>query len=430
MFSTVSTGPPGPPIDDVLPGASVLTGELGRLAVAEFLTEQGWEFEDAKPVQAMYRPRRSMVVRHRATARDVDGSARVLNVCTAVGPVEEHPAVGGPVVTSPSTVRRSGFLTTWAFPCDPALPMLGVAASGPAMREFLADAGVAAVRAVNVEPIAYRPGRRAAIRYAALDADGVRRLYGKVLRPSRADRLRRALAGLQRRPGVRLATPIAQSDGLFVTDPLPGRPLRDLLVQGGALPGPGRLTEAMRRVGRAFSPESLSRRPSPASVARTHRRVVAHLIPDLEETARAVEERGAELLGDATRRSNAVPVHGDFYDAQIFVAGDHSIGLIDLDDVGLGWPVMEMGNFAAHLLALAFAVPAAKPRALAYRTLALEHFVQREHVDAGALAGAEAVSLLGLAAGPFRVLEPDWRRAVALRVTAAAQLLGLDAPDR
>ncbi|HEV3474249.1 MAG TPA: hypothetical protein VG602_02665, partial [Actinomycetota bacterium] len=150
-----------------MPGVRGLFGEEGRAAVARFLEGRGWTVEEARPVQASYRPGRSCLVRFRARASGPPGR-RVFSICaeTRHRPPRMHPPdqetadrfdLAEPVeVVDPYLV--------WAFPYDPTLPRLGDAAWGAAVRERL---GRTADRptAVSVQPLRYRPRRRAVFRY-------------------------------------------------------------------------------------------------------------------------------------------------------------------------------------------------------------------------------------------------------------------------
>jgi aminoglycoside phosphotransferase (APT) family kinase protein len=116
-------------------------------------------------------------------------------------------------------------------------------------------------------------------------------------------------------------------------------------------------------------------------------------------------------------------VHGDLYEAQVIVDPDGTLGLIDLDDLSVGDPAMDAANMCAHLMVLAMSVPLARDRLMAYRGDVAGAFSQALGVSETQLARREAVCALRLATGPFRVLEPDWPRAVERRVEAAAGLL-------
>ena len=119
-------------------------------------------------------------------------------------------------------------------------------------------------------------------------------------------------------------------------------------------------------------------------------------------------------------------VHGDLYDDQVFVDDRFRLALVDLDDVGLGDPLLDAANACAHLLALAAARPAQAKRLLAYRTLVRDEFLRALDAAPADLAWREGLCVLLLATGPLRVLSPTWRREsaaltdVAVRLTAAA----------
>jgi aminoglycoside phosphotransferase (APT) family kinase protein len=124
------------------------------------------------------------------------------------------------------------------------------------------------------------------------------------------------------------------------------------------------------------------------------------------------------------RRDDVPPrtVHGDLYDAQVFVGREYSLGLIDLDDVGPGDPAMDAGNFLAHLVALALAFPSAGRRVLAYRTLMRTAFLDRLGLDPAELAWREALEMFQLALGPLRTLNRRWPHEVNRRVGLALRL--------
>jgi aminoglycoside phosphotransferase (APT) family kinase protein len=145
--------------------------------------------------------------------------------------------------------------------------------------------------------------------------------------------------------------------------------------------------------------------------------VVARLLPALSATAwRLVESVPS---GEAVDERI---VHGDLYEGQVLVADD-SLGLVDLDDVGPGDPVLDAATFCAHLLALAASAGGAAGRVLRYRELLRAAFLQRLDVDPRALAWREAYAMLLLAPGPVRVLHREWARQMTTRIELAEQLL-------
>ena len=63
-------------------------------------------------------------------------------------------------------------------------------------------------------------------------------------------------------------------------------------------------------------------------------------------------------------RSDDWVVHGDLYENQVLFDGA-TLGLIDLDDLGPGDPLLDAANFCAHLLLLGTSRPA--PTVLRFR---------------------------------------------------------------
>jgi aminoglycoside phosphotransferase (APT) family kinase protein len=148
---------------------------------------------------------------------------------------------------------------------------------------------------------------------------------------------------------------------------------------------------------------------------------VARLLPSEGCAAGRVAE-AVIAWAEESEPSEQRIVHGDLYENQLFVDGD-SLGLIDLDDIGPGDPLLDAANFSAHLLVLGASGPPAAAVILRYREELRAAFVRRLDADPAALGWREAYCLLRLAAGPFRVLHPDWPRRMADRLTLAARAL-------
>ncbi|MGH2656364.1 MAG: phosphotransferase family protein [Actinomycetota bacterium] len=413
------------PSDPGLPGArGLLTGE-GREAISAFLGERGWSVEDARPAQALYRPGRSAAVRYRVLAHR-GGGQRTFVLCAETrarartpGPLPED-AEDRTGLAEP--VGRSGQHLVWAFPFDPSLPDLADVAWGPEVARRLGAA------AVSVQLLRYRPRRRAVFRYRVLRRGrGGRRwetAFGKVLPRSKAERARLAAGSvLEGSEALRLSMPAGSlGEDAFVFEPARGRSLRDLLVAGGPLPSPERVALLPEKVAEQVGPRLPEvARPSPTEAAGSAAAVLGRLVPSwAAEVDRVVE---AVAAGESRAARAAPAVHGDLYEAQVFVDEDFSLGLIDLDDLGPGDPATDAANFCAHLLVLALSVPAAADRLAAYRGLVREAFLRRLGIPSADLAWREALAALLLASGPFRVLDPRWPAEVGRRVQLAVRLL-------
>ncbi|QNG36414.1 phosphotransferase [Geodermatophilaceae bacterium NBWT11] len=285
----------------------------------------------------------------------------------------------------------------WRWPLDPALPALAWATSAAAVRRRLPALGVPAEEAV-LRLRAYRPGRRAVVEVVAPGGCW----FLKVVPPA-------AVAGLAGRHdllvGAVPAPPVLArtDDGVLVLPALPGTPLRDLLDDLPALvPALDGVLDAL--------PASLATLPrvrTPLDRAAGHGAVLGlvtpHLRPRLDRltVALAAVDPGDHPL---------VPVHGDFYEAQLLLADGAVSGLLDVDGAGAGHRIDDWATLLGHLVVLGRddvrrAVAAALPW------------------PAGQLAARVSAVVLGLATGPFRVQLAGWPRRTEARLALAEQVL-------
>lgn len=283
----------------------------------------------------------------------------------------------------------------------PALKMDELKNAAPAVDpgralDFLRDAGGGAGwefrRILHVEPIRHRPRRRLTIRYTVEarrydEPFRIRTVYGKLYQGRRGNRTHRILDALWTalpssastreaavppagtRTPPRLPEPIGYSPRrrFLLLVGLDGRPLAELLH------GP----DARRCLGR-FAIELAAFHDVPldptlnalvtdgslpvhdaaeeAAVVQdaidrvANGRIDAETKHEHERTARrvlaclAVKRHGA--LPNADRRPRLV--HRDLYPDQVLVSDDRS-ALVDLDEVAVGEPELDLGNFTAHL---------------------------------------------------------------------------------
>ena len=422
----MTTAPPAIASDPGLPGARGLFTGDGVRAVNSFLEERGWAMEDVRPVQTLYRPGRGCSVRFRVRASGPRGRA-TLSICaetrarrTTPAPVqhgfEERFGFADPV-------GESGGYLVWTFPYDPSLRELPDAAWGGAQRDRLP--GPERPLAVAVEPLRYRARRRGVFRYRALhEVRGGREWrtwYGKVIPRRKASRSLEAAPVLARSGlPMRLALPEGAGEQSLLLPSVEGSSLRDLLVRGGPLPAPERLAALPVVLAAGVDASAVTwERPSADVIAQGTRDLLEPVVPHAaSQVSRVVDA----VLTESTAAAQAV-VHGDLYEAQILVGDRYSLGLIDLDDLALGDPLMDAANLSAHLVALALALPAAAGRLVAYRRLLRRALLDTLGASSRDLAWREALCMLQLAAGPFRVLSPNWPEEVGRRVGVAVRLL-------
>jgi hypothetical protein len=371
--------------------------------VARFLEGRGLDPHRVEPAQAHYRP------------------GRWLAVCYRTAAVER--ASGIPLCPTVTIECRAGEADlAWAFPDDPALPGLAVATDPIRVRRRLRPRPEALV----VEPLRYRPRRRAVLRYRL---DGNRVLFGKVVTPRRGRRLL-TLAETLRPTGLRLALPVAHAGpGALVLPALSGTPLRVLLLAGAPLPAPERVADLSVALHQRCSPllaaeaRGTTRRVVDPGTALCAAQIVARLLPSEGCAAGRLAEA---VIGwaDGSEPADEWIVHGDLYENQVFVDGD-SLGFVDLDDLGPGDPLLDAANFVAHLRVLAASGPPAAAVVNRYREELRTAFLRRLDAGPADLAWREAYCLLRLATGPFRVLHPDWPRRMADRLALAAEALSV-----
>lgn len=407
MVTTALRRPPSLAADRDLPGAADLLADAGVERVVRFLDERGWEPHRVEAAQAHYRPGRSLAV------------------CFRTGAVDR--SSGRPVCPTVTVEIRAGEAeSVWAFPDDPSLPGLARAIDADLVRRRLGPRSAQ----VTVEPLRYRPRRRAVLRYRF---DGGRAVFGKVLKPARGRRLL-AVADALRATGMRLALPVGQlAPGALILPFLYGDSLRDLLLTGGRLPTPDRVAALSEQLHRRSSPvlipsdlaadRSAIRRQVDPATALSASQVVARLLPAEGCSIGRVAEA---VIGwaEASEPPEEWIVHGDLYENQVLVEGER-LGLVDLDDLGPGDPLLDAANFIAHLLVLGTSGSSAGARILGYRGELRAAFCRRLEADPAALSWREAYCLLRLVSGPFRVLHPDWPRRTADRLALATGALSM-----
>jgi len=360
------------------------------------------------PRQVTHQPNRSTVVQYRADIEWADGATSGETIVAATG---ERIPTGAAVLDDGSTR-----VAVWRWPSDPSLPGLSAALDRNRVAGLLDDLGIDG-GTVQLRPRAYRPGRRAVI-----EATGRRgRLFLKVVRPGTVE----ALHDTHRSLAARLPVPDSlgwTSDGILVLPALPGRTLRDVLRSGKPTPpGPSAIDALLDRLpaGLAHGP----RRRDVFAGADHHGAVVAETLPTLRDEVDALL---AHLHAAPRTSHDVVAVHGDLYEAQLLVGRTGFTGLLDVDTAAAGHRVDDIANLCAHLSVLALVTD--RPRVVKrYGAAVLAHAESR--FDRADLRARIAAAVVGLATGPFRVLEANWPLATARRVELARAWLDGSATD-
>ncbi|WP_040495533.1 aminoglycoside phosphotransferase family protein [Ilumatobacter nonamiensis] len=404
-------------IDDaVLPAAVHLTGEHAPAILAPAVEMAGGRLVDARPVSVQYRPGSDLVVQftcqvewpRRGEVREtIVASSTVYGEPPGTVPIEAEAPDG--------TVLRVG---VWRWPFDPSLPALEDAVVSPRAAVMFSDV---AVGDPHLEVVAYRPTERAVIR--ATDRRG--QFYVKLVAPAtthdfvtRHERLRAA--------GLPVPNVLAfdANAGWIALEALLGDTFRVRLKEDRhPWPKPDDILELCARL----APVDSSGAPpvrSRVSDAIAHAQVLASVAPEHVGRLDAL----VEAFSNAEARSIArrgPTVHGDLHEGQLILDGRDGApaitGLLDIDDVGPGDPIGDLGTLLAHLTFRASQLDGDGAELRRYIDDLTPAFAAA--VDPGELRIATAAVLVGLATGPFRIQHPGWRAAIDEQLTNAEELL-------
>lgn len=376
--------------DALLPAAAHLTGPDAVDVLAPVVVAAGGRLVRCEPTAVQYRPRRELVVRYRCVVRNGASTAAdtLLAATTTSGPLPGTVPVEA--VTPDGTELRVG---VWRWPFDPILPDLATMTTphlaAPLLRSLVGGRP-------GLEVVAYRPTERAVIRASGPERD----VYVKVVPPATAPSLVDRHARLVR-AGIPAPRVLAVDGGWIALEALPGTTLRDRLKGGPrALPSPVSYRDLLRSVG-VVDVGDLPPVRSRLLDAPHHAAMLARVLPgSAARVSEIIERVGAPI--DAQR--DVATVHGDLHEAQL-VVDDHTVtGLLDVDDLGPGDPLADIGTLVAHLRFRAMTCD--DPRVDAYADEVREAVAIGR--DPAAVDRHVAAVLVGLATGPFRIQQRDW----------------------
>ena len=304
------------------------------------------------------------------------------------------------------------------YPVDSRLPGL-VEAAEPNSALELANQHVLTMpaRRARVQLIRYRPEYRAVLRHRL----GRVRLYARVMRPSDVDGFLRTHAVATKTAFVIPGLAGCWNDGgvVWLTE-IRGEDLRRRIRKGKAHK-PTALLDGLESLWNVPLNECGIR---PFSLSRAYSRALGSFKHNLRDDAESAYKVNliAEALNpfvESWRPSHMA--HNDFYDDQLLLMENGRIALVDLEDIGPGDPMLDVGNFLAHLRWSSQSSNqdrAANCRAYheEMRRAALERF----RWDARSLALREAVCLFRICTNIIRHPKPDW----ISRLDAGLELVG------
>lgn len=392
MFPVSSVGRGA--VDPALQGSDTLLTEQVPAPVVAIIEEAGSTLTSLQAVQSSWWPGKQLIVRYKVTAEGglLDGSHQMV---ATVGRIPD----GAVRVEGPN-----GAVGMWVVPNDPELPGLAPALDRPTVSRLTADLGSGTtIDAIRFR--AYRPGRRGVVEAVGSPHS----LFLKVVRPKAAKSLHEKHRHLSAHMPVPDSLGFSADLGVVVLPAIPGTDLRKALRDEEAvLPAPADVAAMIEDL-----PHPLDDKVTKSPIEK---------LPRVAELLSLIVPTEAERLGQLVSaiglddRDPDVPVHGDFYEAQVLVHEGHPVGLIDVDTYGWGRPGDDPAMMIGHLNLLAASTSNPK-RVLGFASRIQELWEAK--LDPVDLRKRIAAVILGQATGPFRVQRPEWPSETVDRIDVA-----------
>ena len=308
------------------------------------------------------------------------------------------------------------------YPDDPLLPGLAEAAY-PETALRLLNRHVLAVgaRRARVEVIRYRPGSRAVLRHSL----GRVRFYARVMRPDAAAPLLAAREPIGRSSFVlpRLAG-YWEEGGVMWLPEIPGRNLRRYIRRGN-MPDPAPLLDGLETLwAQPAAPDGSPPFNLPGAYGRA-KRILRHKVHDGDAAYRSLAQAVKTLDPFVKSWQPTALAHNDFYDDQMLVLPDGRIALVDFEEAGPGDPMLDVGNFLAHLKWRArLGCQRENDVSAGFHDVFRQAALHRFRWSARELAQREAVCLFRTATNIIRHPQADWREKLEAGLALVNETLG------
>ena len=437
-------------LDDTgIPG---LKTALDPDAVMQLLVDNFPEFREgsqaleARVIDVQYKPGRQCRILYRLKFRVPDAHrSRRQDIIIDALPAGEAPVAfpeellaryntyQGRHLLTPWAYDRKAHITIHAFPLDPVLTQLGDIMDGEIMkRRFHAHWRDRRIRVRRVTPsvLAYTPRSRATILYEILseskdsDLPEIRYVIGKVHSSRPAWKLFAGAWSLWQasKMRVRLAPP-----GGYIGDLNMTLQERCTGIRLGDLAGKPSYTSAVRETGRSIaivhglSVPTVSKRTPQREIQSVERwgSVVAALFGERSSEIEKLRHDLASQLGARTEMKGLV--HGDFHPANVLVDDNH-ITLIDLDQMALGDPLVDVGRFLASQRIAALRVHGNIGGLSCDADHFLERYLANSGEDESRVRLFEAAALMTSAATGFRLQRPGWEESASMIIDEAKRI--------
>ena len=308
------------------------------------------------------------------------------------------------------------------FPDDPELPGLARAAD-PESALSLVKKHVMAIppRRIRVEVIRYRPRSHAVLRHRL----GKARFYARIMKPAAMPALMDATELIARSsfsvPRIAGYWP----DGAVIwTSEIPGENLRQY-IRVGKQPDTDALLEGLESLW-AIPAASGNGRPFDLSGRyRGAKREIKNAVRDHEDARREFGRAVAALEPFIQSWRPEGTAHNDFYDDQMLVLPDGRLVLVDFEETGPGDPMLDVGNFLAHLRWSAMTGSTKRATAkMEYHGIFKDAALVRFGWDERELALREGICLFRTCVFPVLRPRPDWLERLQLGLSLVNEAIG------
>ena len=319
-------------------------------------------------------------------------------------------------------IERDQPVEIFRYPEDRRLPGLSEVAHPEAALELL-NKYVLAVRArrASVDLIRYRPASRAILRHRA----GRAKFYVRVMRPNAVTPLLTAQALIAQSGFVvpRIAGYWAEGGAVWLSE-IPGRNMRRQIHRGN-MPDPTLLLDGLQTLWSA-SPKHTGSRPFNLPGAyRRARRSFRHNVRDDGAALHSLNHAIRSLDPFVRSWRPTGMAHNDFYDDQMLVLRDGRIALVDFEETGPGDPLLDVGNFLAHLQwASRFGSKRRAEGSGEYYPVLRHAALERFRWNDKSLAFREAVCLFRICTNTIRRPQNDWHTRLEAGLSLVNETLG------
>jgi hypothetical protein len=305
------------------------------------------------------------------------------------------------------------------YPDDPYLPGLSAASDGLEAHCLVNQHLGLRPQRVHVQPAVYRPGSRAVLRHRLYHNHGVKAtLFARVLPP---ERLAAFLAAGAAATSTPFATPRLvgywQEGGVAWMSGVPGPTLRSA-IRRGSPPRPRLIIEKLQ--GLWETPPGDGPALDLPGGFDWSLKVLGQVTQGTSSSA-LVESIAGRLQQFVAGWRPSCTAHNDFYDDQLIVTESGQLAVVDFEEIGLGDPMLDVGNLMAHLSWIERFGP--DPKFGAYRRGVLDEALGTLGWSRDELALREGFALFRLAANPVRTLRPAWPEEMRLVLELAVDRL-------